>query len=110
MQYGERMGVVHAAETCLPPDDSDAEAVESYMGWLRGTCPPIYAALMARDRGICAEHKAFPRRRGVERHYAASLLGDGSPAGVQRFRRLCELGYRLYQQGAGRMGEIGWTT
>ncbi|HLW75312.1 MAG TPA: hypothetical protein VKT74_09610 [Gammaproteobacteria bacterium] len=105
MLYGERMGVVHAASSWLPPDHSDAEAVESYMGWLRSTCPPIHAALMARHRGICAEHKAFPRRRGAERHYASSLLGDGSTAGVQRFRRLCEQGYRLYQEGAGQPGD-----
>ena len=101
MQYGERMGVVHAAVTPLPPDHSDAEGVERTMGWLRTTCPPIHAALMARHRGICAEHKAYPRRRGVERHYASEVLGDGSAAGVQRFRRLCEQGYRLYQQGVG---------
>ncbi|MGE5624832.1 MAG: hypothetical protein ACM3ZT_04715 [Bacillota bacterium] len=102
MQYGERMGVVHAATSHLPPDHSDAEGVESYMGWLRNSCPPIHAALMARHRGICGEHKAFHRRRGIERHYASEILGDGSPAGVQRFRRLCEQGYRLCQQVAGR--------
>lgn len=39
MQYGERMGVVHAASSWLPPDDSDAETVETYMGWLKDTCP-----------------------------------------------------------------------
>ena len=73
------------------------------MGWLKGACPPMHAALMARHRGICRERKAGAEgaRQGAERYYAACLLADGSPAGVQRFRRLCEQGYRLYQDGAG---------
>jgi hypothetical protein len=105
MEYGERLGVVHATMSQSPPDHADAEGVVSYMGWLLDTCPPMHAALMARHRGICAERKAeAPRvgRRGAERHYALSILGDGTPAGVQRFRRLCEQGYRLYRSGAGR--------
>jgi hypothetical protein len=104
MQYGERMGMMRSASEHLPPDHSDAESVEQYMGWLRGACPPMHAALMARHRGICRERKADPdgARRGAERYYAACLLEDGSPAGVQRFRRLCEQGYRLYRDGAGR--------
>ncbi|MFI4920722.1 MAG: hypothetical protein ACHQAZ_03670 [Gammaproteobacteria bacterium] len=105
VQYGERLGVMHAATELLPPDHSDAEAVNAFMDWLRGACPPIHAALMARHRGICLERKAVkgPRpRHGVERYYAECLLDDASPAGVQRFRRLCEQGYRLYQDGAGR--------
>jgi len=103
MQYGERMGVMHSASEHLPPDHSDAESVERYMGWLKGACPPMHAALMARHRGICRERKAGAEgaRQGAERYYAACLLADGSPAGVQRFRRLCEQGYRLYQDGAG---------
>ncbi|HEV7164669.1 MAG TPA: hypothetical protein VGO35_04670 [Gammaproteobacteria bacterium] len=105
VQYGERLGVMHAAAEMLPPDHSDAEAVNGFMEWLRGACPPIHAALMARHRGICLERKTVggPRpRHGVERYYAECLLDDGSPAGVQRFRRLCEQGYRLYRDGAGR--------
>ena len=102
MQYGERMGPMRAASSLLPPDHSTAEGVEDYMQWLKGTSPPIHGALMARHRGICLEHKAQGSgRRGAERRYAANLLGDGSAAGVQRFRRLCEQGYRLYQEGAG---------
>ncbi len=101
MQYGERMGVMHAASEQLPPDHSAAEEVEACMAWLKATCPPIHAALMARHRGICLERKApaaGPRpRQGLERQYALDLLGDGSPAGVQRFRRLCEQGYRLFR-------------
>jgi hypothetical protein len=59
--------------------------------------------LMARHRGICRERKdAASARRGAERYYAACLLEDGTAAGVQRFRRLCEQGYRLYRDGAGR--------
>lgn len=103
MQYGERMGVMHAASEYVPPDHSDAQSVEQYMVWLKGACPPMHAALMARHRGICRERK--PAKRQVsgasESFYAACLLADGSPAGVQRFRRLCEQGYRLYQDGAG---------
>ncbi len=109
MQYGERLGVKHSATEYLPPDQSDAEGVNSYMEWLRGACPPIHAALMARHRGICLERKtgkAMRPRQGAEKHYAECLLDDGSPAGVQRFRRLCEQGYRLYRDGAGRPGEL----
>jgi hypothetical protein len=105
VQYGERLGVMHAATEMLPPDHSDAETVNTFMDWLRGACPPIHAALMARHRGICLERKAHKRasaRHGVERYYAECLLDDASPAGVQRFRRLCEQGYRLYRDGAGR--------
>ncbi|HSN17538.1 MAG TPA: hypothetical protein VLV87_04955 [Gammaproteobacteria bacterium] len=104
MQYGERMGVMRSASEYLPPDHADAESVEHYMGWLKGACPPIHSALMARHRGICRERKATAdgARRGAERYYAACLLEDGTPAGVQRFRRLCEQGYRLYRDGAGR--------
>ncbi|HEV2332712.1 MAG TPA: hypothetical protein VGV16_06075 [Gammaproteobacteria bacterium] len=102
MQYGERLGTMRAAVEALPPDYSDAEGVDSFMGWLRGACPPIHAALLARHRGIVLERKAVVPTRGVEREYAECLLDDGSPAGVQRFRRLCEQGYRLYRDGAGR--------
>jgi len=104
MQYGERMGVMHAASEHVPADYADAESVEQYMAWLKGACPPMHAALMARHRGICRERKgdASGARHGAERYYAACLLEDGTPAGVQRFRRLCEQGYRLYRDGAGR--------
>lgn len=103
MLYGERMGVMRSASEHLPPDHSDAESVEQYMSWLKGACPPMHAALMARHRGICRERKAAGgAKRGAERYYAACLLEDGTPAGVQRFRRLCEQGYRLYRDGAGR--------
>ncbi|HET7174371.1 MAG TPA: hypothetical protein VFK21_00035 [Gammaproteobacteria bacterium] len=102
MQYGERLGTMRAAVEVLPPDYSDAEGVDSFMEWLRGACPPIHAALLARHRGIVLERKAVAPTRGVEREYAECLLDDGSPAGVQRFRRLCEQGYRLYRDGAGR--------
>jgi hypothetical protein len=54
----------------------------------------MHAALMARHRGICRERK--------ERYYAACLLELSSPVGVRRFRRLCEQGYRLYRDDAGR--------
>ena len=103
VQYGERLGVMHAATEMLPPDHSDAEGVNSFMEWVRAACPPIHAALMARHRGICIEPKQT-RLPGApsERRYAEILLKDGSQAGVQRFRRLCEQGYRLYEQGAGR--------
>src|SRR5690242_15097615 len=67
MQYGERMGVMRAASEHLPPDHSDAESVEQYMGWLKGACPPMHAALMARHRGICRERKAADgTKRGAE--------------------------------------------
>lgn len=105
VQYGERLGVMHAATEILPPDHSDAEAVNGFMEWLRGACPPIHAALMARHRGICLERKSgkdMRFRQGAEKHYALCLLVDGSAAGVQRFRRLCAQGYRLYRDGAGR--------
>ena len=105
VQYGERLGVVQAATEILPPDHSDAEEVNGFMEWLRGACPPIHAALMARHRGICLERKSgkdMRLRQGAERHYAECLLDDGSAAGVQRFRRLCDQGYRLYRDGAGR--------
>ena len=104
VEYGERLGVMHAATSMLPPDHSDAEGVNSVMEWVRDACPPIHAALMARHRGICLERKALKgeRPRHVERQYAECLLDDGSAAGVQRFRRLCEQGYRLYRDGAGR--------
>lgn len=102
MQYGERLGVRHAAVEMLPPDYSDAEGVNAFMEWVRGACPPIHAALLARHRGILLERKASRPPRGVEREYAECLLDDGSAAGVQRFRRLCEQGYRLYRDGAGR--------
>lgn len=104
VQYGERLGVMHAATEMLPPDHSDAEGVNSFMEWVRGACPPIHAALMARHRGIYLERKTLKgeKPRHVERHYAECLLDDGSAAGVQRFRRLCEQGYRLYRDGAGR--------
>ena len=105
VQYGERLGVMHAATEVLPPDHSDAEEVNAFMEWVRGACPPIHAALMARHRGICLERKtsrAARPRHGVERRYAECLFNDSSNAAVQRFRRLCEQGYRLYGQGAGR--------
>jgi hypothetical protein len=105
VQYGERLGVMHAVSEYLPPDHADAEAVNEFMQWLKPTCPPMHAALLARHRGICVERKLDPsgRRlgRGSERHYAANLLADGTPAGVQKFRRLCEQGYRLFQERAG---------
>ena len=98
MQYGERMGVMHAASEQLPPDHSAAEEVEACMGWLKDTCPPIHAALMARHRGICLDRTAaVGERPRLEREYALDILGDGTPAGVQRFRRLCEQGYRLFR-------------
>jgi hypothetical protein len=75
MQYGERLGPVRSVNEYLPPDPSGAEAVTAFMDWLKTTCPPVHAALLARHRGICT--------------------GRGGPAGVQRFRRLCEQGYRL---------------
>lgn len=102
MQYGERLGVQHAAREIPPPDHSKEESVEAYMEWLRNACPPMHAALIARHRGICRERKGTEVRRGAERYYAACLLEDGTPAGVQRFRRLCEQGYRLFRDGAGR--------
>jgi len=102
VQYGERLGTMRAAVEVLPPDHSDAEGVDAFMEWLRGACPPIHAALLARHRGIVLERKALRPARGVEREYAECLLDDGSAAGVQRFRRLCEQGYRLYRDGAGR--------
>lgn len=105
VQYGERLGVMRAGTEALPPDHADAEGVNSFMEWVRDACPPIHAALMARHRGICLERKARKEERprhGVERVYAECLFDDGSQAGVQRFRRLCEQGYRLYRDGAGR--------
>lgn len=84
-----------------PPAASVRRRRASTRGCGRGRCPPMHAAPMTRHRGICAERKAYPRRRGAERHYALDILGDGSLVGVQRFRRLCEQGYRLYTQGAG---------
>jgi hypothetical protein len=111
VQYGERMGVMRAASEHIPADHTDAESVEQYMGWLKGACPPMYAALMARHRGICRERKDLHgMRRHAERYYAACLLEDNSPAAVQRFRRLCEQGYRLYRDGAGRPGADRRTT
>jgi hypothetical protein len=75
---------------------------KQYMGWLKCACPPMYAALMARHRGICRERKDVQgMRRHAERYYASCLLEDSSPAGVQRFRRLCDQGYCLYRDGAG---------
>lgn len=105
VQYGERLGVMHAATEASPPDHSDAEAVNSFMEWMRDACPPIHAAVMARHRGICLERKTRRLERprhGVERVYAECLLDDGSDAGVPRFRRLYEQGSRLYGDGAGR--------
>jgi len=105
VQYGERMGMMRVASEHVPPDHSDAETVQAYMAWLKPTCPPIYDALMARHRGICAERKLDGDGRGLargsERYYAQHILKDGTPAGVQRFRRLCEQGYRLFLERAG---------
>jgi hypothetical protein len=63
----------------------------------------MHAALMARHRDICRERKGVHvMRHHAERYYAACLLEVSSPVGVRRFRRLCEQGYRLYRDGAGR--------
>lgn len=102
MQYGERVGVIRAAMEPAPYN-CEADDIEHYMAWLKGACPPMHSALMARHRGICRERKAeTSAARHSERYYAACLLEDNSPSGVQRFRRLCEQGYRLYRDGAGR--------
>jgi hypothetical protein len=108
VQYGERMGMMRTASEHVPTDHSDAETVQAYMAWLKPTCAPIYDALMARHRGICAERKLGGSgrgpARGSERYYAEHILKDGTPAGVQRFRRLCEQGYRLFLERAGAEG------
>lgn len=103
MQYGERLGPVRSANECQPPDHSGAEVVNTYMGWLKSTCPPVHAALMARHRGICigrGGRAAWRTPRNTEKHYAWCVVSDGSPAGVQKFRRLCEQGYRLFKDWA----------
>lgn len=102
MQWGERMGMRHVASDHLPLDHSEEESVEQYMEWLKKACPPMHAALMARHRGIVIERRLAGPAKPKESYYAACILEDGSPAGVQRFRRLCEQGYRLYRDGAGR--------
>ena len=100
MQYGERLGPVRSVSEYLPPDPTGAEAVNACMDWLKTTCPQVHAALLARHRGICTSRggrTAWRAPRNTEKHYAWCVVADGSPAGVQKFRRLCEQGYRLFK-------------